>query len=191
MLLRRQKQDGEEAKEGKGSMGRRQAMKYTGTKNGTKAYYDSIARGYDGLHRDEQLRKMAAISRFLPEKALVLDVGCGTGLSAALGKVVGVDPSRGMLLHSKMPVVQGAGEHLPFKDNSVDASICVTSLHNFFDYGAGIKEMERVSRGAIIISALKKARAYAGIEACIMANLVVERMIDSRLDMMFVCRKKR
>ncbi len=166
-------------------------MKYTGTKTGTKNYYDGIARGYDGLHRDEQLSKMAAIGRFLPEKALILDVGCGTGLSEVMGRAVGVDPSRGMLLHAKIPVVQGFGEHLPFRDNSVDAVICVTSLHNFSDYEAGIREMERVSKGIIVISALKKARAYAGIEACIKANLFVERMIDSQLDMIFVCRKKR
>ena len=45
------------------------------------AYYGSIAEGYDRLHREEQLRKLAIIGQFIPKSALVLDVGCGAGYS--------------------------------------------------------------------------------------------------------------
>lgn len=154
------------------------------------AYYNSIAKGYDRLHRKEQLRKLAVISRFIPAGALILDVGCGTGLSAILGRVVGVDPSREMLLHAEMPVAQGVGEQLPFKDGSADVVICATALHNFSDFKAGMREMARVSRGRIIISLLKKARGFAAMEKRIRGAFIVQDVAEDAIDRIFVCGKR-
>ena len=154
------------------------------------AYYGSIAEGYDRLHREEQLRKLAIIGQFIPKSALVLDVGCGTGLSSTLGTIIGVDPSRGMLLHAEMPVVQGVGERLPCRDSSADVVICVTALHNFSDVGAGIREMARVSKGRVIISLLKKAKELAAIEKRIRGAFVVQDVAEDSLDRIFVCRKR-
>ena len=62
-------------------------------------YYNGIAKGYDELYKDEQLKKYAYL---LDDKDLfkgvstMLDVGCGTGFSLDYFPVkdaVGVDPA--------------------------------------------------------------------------------------------------
>jgi ubiquinone/menaquinone biosynthesis C-methylase UbiE len=156
-----------------------------------KTYYDRIAQGYDALHGEEQRRKLSIIKGFIPKGASILDVGCGTGISGMLGNIVGIDPSIGLLRQAKIPTVQGVGEHLPFKDFSFDAVICVTALHNFSDYQKGLAEMERVSKGKVIISLLRKANEYLSIEREIKKTFSVEDIIEDPADMIFVCRKKR
>ncbi len=87
-------------------------------------YYDSIAQGYEELHREEQLKKIKIImpdvtayirnSLNIPTRSLksgsqlkILDVGCGTGIfyeSEELGKaglacdsLIGIDPSEKLI----------------------------------------------------------------------------------------------
>jgi len=155
-----------------------------------KNYYDSIAEGYDSLHGEEQLRKLSIIGQHIPKGALILDVGCGTGLSTILGNVIGIDPSRGLLKKARIPVVQGMGEHLPFKDGCVDAVICVTALHNFSDIEKGIKEMVRVSKGVIVVSLLRRSREYQTIRKVMGSVCRVDSIIEDSLDSIIVCNKK-
>ena len=64
-------------------------------------YYNNIAKGYEELHKEEQLKKLKAIKKYLrinPEDKL-LDVGCGTGLTTSCWncKCYGIDPSKKLL----------------------------------------------------------------------------------------------
>ncbi len=63
-------------------------------------YYDSISSGYDELHSEEQLKKLAIVKQNIKPKKndKLLDVGCGTGISSDWDCIVyAVDPSQGLL----------------------------------------------------------------------------------------------
>ncbi|HLD87290.1 MAG TPA: methyltransferase domain-containing protein [Candidatus Nanoarchaeia archaeon] len=152
-----------------------------------RGYYDQIADGYDELHGAEQVRKLRIIREHIPKKGLVLDIGCATGLSILLGNVMGLDPSMNLLRQSKIPVVQGVGEFLPFRNRCAECVICVTALHNFSDYKKGIEEMARVSANQVIISLLRKSRQYKGMVEEMKKRLEVKAIIEDALDDIYVC----
>lgn len=88
----------------------------------------------------------------------VLDVGCGTGILAreiasrigSKGRVVGIDPSPGMLAVAKQlapPAVEwreGVAESLPFPDQSFEAVVSQFALMFFTDRRQALREMLRV-----------------------------------------------
>ncbi len=152
-------------------------------------YYNSIAKGYNRLHKEEQLRKLKTIGQYLPGHALILDVGCGSGFSSVLGNVLGIDPSRKLLLQAPFPAVEGVAEALPFKENSFKAVVSVTALHHCTDIHAAISEIKRVAMKTIILSILKKAKNYRSMEQEIKNALTVTDIIEDPTDMIFVCTK--
>jgi len=94
---------------------------------------------------------------------LVLDVGCGIGADA--GKlaqsgaiVIGLDPSELMLARARdvqsITLVQGTGEHLPFRSGLFDRIVCKGALDHFLNPLVTLKEMTRLLKfnGCLIIS---------------------------------------
>lgn len=132
----------------------------------TNDYYDSIAPGYDELHGEEQLKKYRLLAELcrLPQDARILDVGAGTGIgNQVFPGMIGVDPSAGLLArHPHAESVVAPAEQLPFPDKSFDAVLCVTAIHHA-DYQAAVAEMQRVSRGVIAITILKKSLQASAI----------------------------
>ncbi len=65
-------------------------------------------------------------------KGFGLEIGVGSGRFAQpLGAKIGIDPSKNMLKLAKergIQVIQGAGENLPFKDNTFDFVLIVATL---------------------------------------------------------------
>jgi SAM-dependent methyltransferase len=81
----------------------------------------------------------------------VLDVATGGGhvarrLREAGATVVTTDPAPGMGADTT-----ATAESLPFADESFDAVACRLAAHHFSDVLAAVKEMARVSRGAVVI----------------------------------------
>ena len=87
----------------------------------------------------------------------VLDVACGTGILTreiaprigSAGRVVGVDPSPGMVAVAKRlaPAIEwreGIAESLPFPDQSFDAVVSQFGLMFFTDRRQALREMLRV-----------------------------------------------
>lgn len=125
------------------------------------------------------------IGRYLPELAprfadatgvtsgmRVLDVGSGPGgLTGELFRrgamTVAVEPEPGFAraCHDRHPgasVHQGVAEHLPFADDTFDASLASLVVAFMTDPGAGVREMARVTRpGGVVAACMWDTEAVA------------------------------
>lgn len=167
-------------------------------------YYDSIAKGYDELHEEEQRKKLAIIIPHLLEQTLpegpLVDVGCGTGFSLDLiakatgRRCVGIDPSKGMIkqYQGKQKILQASAEEMPFSDEAFAACISVTAIQNFQDIPAGVEEIRRVTKkkGSIIISCLKKSSHMKYVTETLSELLSVLEVIEEEKDLIFCCKRK-
>ena len=117
--------------------------------------YDAIGRSY-ALTRATDPRIAAAIWEALGDARTVVNVGAGTGnYEPPDRKLTAVEPSSVMIAQrpeGAAPVVQGSAEDLPFEDDSFDAAMAVLTLHHWTDWRAGIEEMRRVGRRAVLFS---------------------------------------
>jgi ubiquinone/menaquinone biosynthesis C-methylase UbiE len=82
-------------------------------------------------HKSTYCLEVKAIKKAKSE-GFGLEVGVGSGRFASLLDVkIGIDPSKNMLNLAKkrgIQVIQGAGEYLPFKDNTFDFALIVVTL---------------------------------------------------------------
>ncbi len=156
-------------------------------------YYNSIAKGYGELYKEEQLQKLSIIKNNvkISKNAKILDVGCGTGISSDFDCfVVGLDPSIELISQSNNSAkLLAIAEYLPFKNNSFDYVISLTAIHNFIHINKSINEMKRVCSEKIIISVLNKSGKFNFIKKLIEKNLKVEKTIDEGKDTIFFCKK--
>ncbi len=160
-------------------------------------YYDSIAAGYEELHKEEQLKKIEIIKKHIlfHQNWKILDVGCGPYFADFPGTVIGIDPARKLLEIAKkrihiIHVVQGIAEQLPFRDNAFMAVISITAVQNFDDIEKSLNEIKRVAKEYIVLSILKNSPKIAMIEECIPQILKIERIVEEDKDIIFFCRKK-
>jgi ubiquinone/menaquinone biosynthesis C-methylase UbiE len=123
--------------------------------------YKYIAKSYNNLHGEEQIKKLEIIKKNIKIIPPLLDVGCGTGISTNFFNVksVGIDNCKKMLSQGTRNLIYGNSENLPFKNKTFNTVISVTSFHNFKDIEKALLEIKRVSRNNnIAISFLKKSR---------------------------------
>jgi ubiquinone/menaquinone biosynthesis C-methylase UbiE len=159
-------------------------------------YYDDISKGYDELHKEEQLKKVQIILNKLKLKRThkLLDVGCGTGLYLDMFKckVTGVDPAPKLIkkYEGKHKIILARAEELPFPDNSFDIVTSITAIQNFEDVEKGLLEINRVGKKRFILSALKRSNKISLIEKLINQLFIVDEKIEEDKDIIFFCRKK-
>jgi SAM-dependent methyltransferase len=118
--------------------------------------YDAIADWYETTfltgQRDDPLAIGPILRELLgPGSGLCLELGCGTGIHAAvlreLGRTpVGVDVSAGMLRHAaaRLPAVRGDAEALPFVTGSLPAVVAIMVHTDMPAYPAVLREAARV-----------------------------------------------
>ncbi|MEM2145430.1 MAG: phosphotransferase [Candidatus Jordarchaeaceae archaeon] len=127
----------------------------------------------DAMFRDPGTRLLSImeienILEFLEAKPfeLILDIGAGSGRvsrkieSKTKSNVICIDIDRNAALslkarrqsNAKLQVIVADGQHLPFKDSSFDAVICIRTIKYFPNYFLGIAEISRVlkSQGRLI-----------------------------------------
>lgn len=158
---------------------------YYADESGRRTYldqaFDVSARYYDkvnwfiGFGTDRWYRREALLRSGLAAGMSMLDVGCGTGLSAAMavdivgpqGHVVGVEPSRGMLweafrqrrVHTG---VRGMAERLPLVDNSFDFLCMSFALRHVADLQIAFREFNRVLKPSGILLIVEMTIPQAG-----------------------------
>jgi demethylmenaquinone methyltransferase/2-methoxy-6-polyprenyl-1,4-benzoquinol methylase len=138
--------------------------------------FNRIARYYDGTNKllslglDGRWRRKAVSRLALILGSTYLDVGCGTGdmameimRQAPESRVVGIDPSEGMLEVGREKIRSAGLDHaillqkgdvldLAFGDNSFDGAITAFCIRNVTDRRRGLKEISRVVRpGGLVI----------------------------------------
>jgi demethylmenaquinone methyltransferase/2-methoxy-6-polyprenyl-1,4-benzoquinol methylase len=124
--------------------------------DGCARYYNHVGRMLD-LGSGPGYRKWAARRAGLGPGMRLLDVATGTGLLARgaatvvgkSGRVIGVDPSRGMLQEAQKalpssPLVQGRAEELPFRDAAFDMLSMCFALRHVPDLDVAFQEYCRV-----------------------------------------------
>lgn len=143
--------------------------------------FDDTASDYDRIERvlafgsGSWYRRQALLRAGLLPGMQVLDVGFGTGLVAreALavigpqGKLVGVDPSPGMMGQAGLPgveLVTGIAEQLPLPDASCDFVSMGYALRHIADVAAAFSEFHRVLRpgGRLLVLEITKPAGRAG-----------------------------
>lgn len=143
--------------------------------------FDEGAVDYDRVERMMALgsgswyRRRALRRAGLAQGMKVLDVAIGTGLVAReeltivgdASRVVGVDPSSGMLAQARqsltIPVIMGIAEQLPVEDASFDFLSMGYALRHVSDLHATFREFRRVLRpgGTIFILELTRPPSRA------------------------------
>lgn len=92
----------------------------------------------------------------LGDATTVVNVGAGAGSYEPGDRwVVAVEPSDVMVAQrpaGAAPAVRGGAEHLPFPDGSFDAAMAMMTVHHWADPGAGLAEVRRVARRAVVLT---------------------------------------
>jgi len=137
--------------------------------------FDNISGSYDGLNRvislgtDVKWRKKVVAKVAATNPVSVLDIATGTGdlimqmQPTGAKRLVGLDLSEGMLkvgrkkisdkgLGSKIEMIQGDSENLPFEENSFEAITVAFGVRNFENLEKGLSEIYRVLKpGGIFV----------------------------------------
>jgi ubiquinone/menaquinone biosynthesis C-methylase UbiE len=147
--------------------------------------YDQMAQRYDrrwSTYICKTLSFLAAWAAISP-RAVVLDIGCGTGEFEKLllekhpnQQIVGVDISQKMLEiaqqkcqgHSNAIFLATSALVLPFSDHSFDVIVSASAFHYFNEPEAALKEMRRVLRpgGGVVIGSHPYCFTLTGISTC-------------------------
>ena len=148
----------------------------TGKKEQVAQMFNTISENYDGLNKiislgtDATWKKKILQMVKLQQPTSILDIATGTGDLAILfaettaTEIIGLDISQGMLdmgkkkisdknLDSKIQMVLGDGEKIPYTDNYFDVITVAYGVRNFENLEKGLSEILRVLKpnGTFII----------------------------------------
>jgi ubiquinone/menaquinone biosynthesis C-methylase UbiE len=157
-------------------------------------YYDDIAEGYEELHLEEQLKKIALIKHYLNPKPTdkLLDVGCGTGITTEPWFCIryGIDPAKKLIARArqkdKITYKVAPAENIPFPDNLFDWVISITAIQNFEDIEKGLTEIKRVGNDKFILTALKRSPKIKKITELINKYFKVKETIEEDKDLIYI-----
>lgn len=156
------------------------------------SYYDSIAKGYNELHGEEQEKKLEIIGNYIDSNNLlesvknVLDVGCGTGIAADFFakkgiETFGIDPSKELIKNNsnsnKLSILKAApAEDIPFRENEFDLVVSLTAIQNFEDLNKGLEEIKRVGKTKFILTFLNKVKKTEEIDRTIKSKFKIKHI---------------
>jgi demethylmenaquinone methyltransferase/2-methoxy-6-polyprenyl-1,4-benzoquinol methylase len=144
--------------------------------------FDDTAADYDrlekilGLGSGSWYRRQALVRAGLTSGMQVVDVGMGTGLvsreilriTGEPERLVGVDPSPGMMAQARLPAavrcLEGSAERMPLTDASADFIVMGYALRHITDLAAAFAEFHRVLKpgGRVLVLEISKPRSMFG-----------------------------
>ena len=148
--------------------------------------FDDTALDYDRLEKVLALgsgswyRRQALMRAGLKPGMQVVDVGMGTGLVSSEilritgepERLVGVDPSPGMMAQSHLPAavrcLEGTAECMPLPNASADFIVMGYALRHIADLAAAFAEFRRVLKpgGRALVLEISKPRRTLGVHGC-------------------------
>jgi len=162
-------------------------------------YYNKIAPSYDGLHGDEQKKKMDIIRKMIkitPETR-ILDIGCGSGISSDFECIcIGIDPSERLVEIARKRA--GEKDHryivakaedigkLGFKEKEFDYILCITAIHHLADLEDTLLKIKGYGKG-FVFTVLKKASSKQKIINTIAKNFKILKTIEEEKDIIMSC----
>lgn len=121
---------------------------------GPRVDYERHGRTY-ARHRRADPRIAARVHAALGDARTVLNVGAGTGSYEPGDRwVLAVEPSGTMRAQRPVgaaPAIAARAEALPFDDGAVDAAMACITIHHWEPPEAGLAELRRVARGAVVV----------------------------------------
>jgi SAM-dependent methyltransferase len=106
-------------------------------------------------HRRADPRIEAMVHGAIGSARSVINVGAGAGSYEPTDRyVVAVEPSARMRAQrnpARVPAIDATAESLPFDDGAFDAAMATITLHQWSDAAAGLRELRRVARDAVVI----------------------------------------
>ena len=137
--------------------------------------YERTCDSYDELYRGEQYAKYYVALKIVKPRGVVLDAGCGTALLAEFLKAwriledleayICLDYSNCMLgvarwklealCNGNCHVILGDVENIPLEDSTVNVAYSFTVLDLLDNPLKALKELARVTREDIVVSAMK------------------------------------
>ena len=116
--------------------------------------YAQHGQGYAARRRPDP-RIAARVHQALGDARTVLNVGAGAGSYEPEDRhVIAIEPSETMRAQRPRHLTQAinaVAEQLPLDDQSVDASMALTTVHQWRDLEKGLSELRRVTRGPIVV----------------------------------------
>ena len=116
--------------------------------------YERLGTGYARARRTDP-RIAALVHEAMGSARRVLNVGAGAGsYEPAHRHVVAVEPSAAMRRQRSRgaaPVIDAVAECLPFDDDAFDAAMAMVTVHQWRDAEAGVRELRRVARHAVVL----------------------------------------
>ncbi|MCK4340085.1 MAG: class I SAM-dependent methyltransferase [Candidatus Cloacimonetes bacterium] len=137
----------------------------------TKPFDENYQKYEDWFDRNKYVyqTELELIKHVIPENGNGIEIGIGSGLFAKpLGIEIGIEPSIEMSKLAKkreLKVYRGVGENVPFKDNSFDFALMVTTVCFLDDAEKSLLEVERIlkSKGSFIIGFVDKESPLGNI----------------------------
>jgi demethylmenaquinone methyltransferase/2-methoxy-6-polyprenyl-1,4-benzoquinol methylase len=126
------------------------------------------------LFADGRMRR-EVVAYAVRKGSLVLDLGSGPGtlskvVERAGGDPVLVDVSRPMLNAAPFKLkVQGAFEHLPFRDGAFDAAVSGFAVRDALDLGAALAQVRRVLKGGGRFAFCDLGKPSSAVKALVIA----------------------
>lgn len=122
-------------------------------------------------------RIAAVVHAALGPARTVVNVGAGAGSYEPVDRsVTAVEPSAAMRAQRGSPAVAASAEALPFADSAFDAGMAVMTVHQWRDVRRGLRELRRVTAGAVVVLTCDPAR----IERCWVGSYVPDVLASER-----------
>lgn len=128
-------------------------------------WYNTLSGSYDELYGREQSSKHKMVLEFLENKhfRVLVDIGCGTGsflekAHRAYDRSVGIDLSAKMLRIAKnrripnTDLVLASSSWLPFKDESSDCTVSISTMKAQPNLPSLIADIERIGRSENLLA---------------------------------------